>query len=752
MQDENSSKPIFDTTPKTNAFGGLMNICKFFSAGVAFTALAACGGTHQSDNAASTRSSSTSSSSSSSSSSGDTMQGGVSIYTDLPAEMRISDDGERLERGGFYTSEFYDDTQVETLYLDFEQSDYWDQLDQNYSSKTEIPATLRYKGEVLEQVGVRFRGNTSYSRANEKKSFSIDLEWAIDGQDINGYNEIKLNNAFEDPSSMREVLYTNLARKNIPSAKGNFVNLIINGENFGIYANLQKLDKDHVKEWFLDKDATRWRAEAPPGGGGFGGNFSGFGAGISSLNDLGENGSDYEKAYTLKSSDVDDPWQDLANAAHTLGVASPDYLIEELSQYLDIDGSLWFLATENIFTDDDGYIRKGGMDYYVYYDIATGRILPIEYDGNTAISTRLATSWDPLFNTRESALPLLNVLLNIPELRQRYLAHYRVLMEDAIKPSIAHKKIEAYAQLIDTYIASPDAVRMHSYSEYIAELQIIKSFFSTRYEYLQNHRDIARDEVMIDAVEDSVAGQPSVRPKDDQSVVVSARIGGDVAARAVSLYYGSGLMGNFTKVPMMEPDDGEEYSAAIPPYPKGTYVRYYVEAIANDSAGTASYNPKGAEHDVYIYQVQAADTITSPVVINEIMASNSSTAIDEEGEYGDWIELYNNSDQAVNLTGWYLTDEDTNLQRWPFPQGTIIDANSILVIWADDKAALTTGLHANFKLSASGENVFLVNPDSKFADKLTYERAETDASFARMPNGSGKFTWTTSSSFGARNE
>src|SRR5690606_21973207 len=156
-------------------------------------------------------------------------------------------------------------------------------------------------------------------------------------------------------------------------------------------------------------------------------------------------------AYTLKHAAVDSPYQDLANAAHTMGTASPDSLVEQLSQYMDIDAALWFIATENIFTDDDGYINKGGMDYYVYFDVATGRIVPIEYDGNSAMSTQAATSWTPFHKINDNKYPLINVLLNIPELRQRYLAHYRTIMEEALDPTIANAKIDQYAQLIDTY-------------------------------------------------------------------------------------------------------------------------------------------------------------------------------------------------------------------------------------------------------------------------------------------------------------
>lgn len=708
--------------------------------------LGACGASNN-NSSSSTQQSSSSTGNSSSSSSNPKPDTGVSLFTDLPVELRISDDGERLEQGGFYNSKLYDDTRFATVYLEFDQSDYWNQLTQNYSSKTEIPATLTYQDKVLEQVGVRFRGNTSYSRAGNKKSFNIDLEWTIDGQDINGYNELKLNNAFEDPSSMREVLYSNLARKNIPAVKANFVNLVVNGENFGVYANIQKLDKDHVKEWFLDKDATRWRAEGPSGGG-FGSPGGIFGAGRSTLNNLGSDGTSYEAAYTLKYSTQDDPWQDLANAAYTMGVTSQEYMIAELSKYLDIDAALWFIATENIFTDDDGYVNKGGMDYYVYFDIVTGRIVPIEYDGNTALSTRLATNWGPLHKINDTNFPLINILLNIPELQQRYLAHYRTIMAEALNPTLISPKIDAYDQLINSAIAAGDARRLYTYSEYQNGVADIRSYFTSRYNYLNSQSMINRSSVTIDSVVDAAGGVVSARPTDQQTVTVTANISG-TAAQAVNLYYGTGLMGRFDKIAMTA--NGNQYTANIPAMARGEFVRYYVEAVANDSAGTASYSPVGAEHDVYIYQVQAAQIVDSPVHINEIMPANKTVATDEEGEYGDWIELVNTSSSAVNLDGWYLTDEDTKPTRWAFPAGTRIAANSTLIVWADDKQELTTGLHTNFKLSAAGESVFLINPQMQFADKASFENAEDDWSYARLPNGTGPFTWTANVTFNQSN-
>lgn len=749
--------------------GSNMKLTHFTSAAAVVAMLSACGGgdtesssssANNSNGQSSSQQSSTSvPTSSSTASSSSTAIGSVDVFTDLPDEYFISEDGERLERGGSFIPKFYDESVIETIYIDFPQANYQQQLTDNYESKTPIQATVRYKDKVFENAGVRYRGMTSYLFAGPKKSFKVILDWQEEGADINGYNDLKLNNAYGDPSNMREIIYSNLIRRNIPSAHANFMQVVVNGENQGVFANVQQLNKDHVKEWFFDNDATRWRAEAPNSGGGFGGGFGGggfggggspFGAGLSSLNDLGANGADYEDAYTLKGADILDPWQDLANAAHNLGVMSTQAILEDLGQYLDIDEALWMVASENLFVDDDSYIYKGGMDYYVYFDVFTQRILPIEYDGNSVLEARNANAWSPFYNVDNQNFPLLNILLNIPELRQRYLAHYRTLLEEAFDHKEVEEKIDNYVELISPIVQQPASVAEYNHNEFLAGVEELKETFDLRRSYVSNHSEVNVSGLTIANVVDSVNGVPSVRPTDSQSVLVSADIGGSKPVRAVNLYYGTGLAGRFDKVSMQNAGNSQ-YQASIPAQGRGEYVRYYIEAIADDSAGTASYMPKGAEHDVFIYQVQAANYVSSPVVINEIMPANDSTATDEQGEYGDWIELYNNSNQMVDLSGYYLTDEDIRLDRWAFPAGTVINANSTLIIWADDKEDLTTGLHTNFKLSASGENLYLITPNLEIADHVQFEDAQDDVSYARSPNGTGEFRWQSQPSFDAAN-
>ena len=135
------------------------------------------------------------------------------------------------------------------------------------------------------------------------------------------------------------------------------------------------------------------------------------------------------------------------------------------------------------------------------------------------------------------------------------------------------------------------------------------------------------------------------------------------------------------------------------------------------------------------------------VVINELMPVNSEYIADQNGEFDDWIELYNNSNVDVELAGYYLTDSKSNLLKWKFPAGIVISAKSYLVVWADGDT-LQSGLHTSYKLSSLGENVLLLTPELKIIDKVSFGEQPIiigedliEKSFARIPNGIGVFSW-----------
>ena len=107
------------------------------------------------------------------------------------------------------------------------------------------------------------------------------------------------------------------------------------------------------------------------------------------------------------------------------------------------------------------------------------------------------------------------------------------------------------------------------------------------------------------------------------------------------------------------------------------------------------------------------------VVISEFMASNGRTLADEDGDYSDWIELYNGGAAAVNLDGWFLTDNANNLTKWRFP-AVSLEPRGFLVVFASGKDRAVPGapLHTSFNLAAGGEYLALVRPDRTIASAL----------------------------------
>ena len=134
------------------------------------------------------------------------------------------------------------------------------------------------------------------------------------------------------------------------------------------------------------------------------------------------------------------------------------------------------------------------------------------------------------------------------------------------------------------------------------------------------------------------------------------------------------------------------------------------------------------------------DPVQSDIVINELLPVNKSIAPDQNGEFDDWIELYNKSNTERDISGYFLSDNKDHFSKWEFPSGTAIPGKGYLIIWADDDSA-QVGLHANFKLSSLGEEVLLSTPEGTLIDKVIYPGQTIELSFSRNPDGTGSFKW-----------
>jgi len=657
------------------------------------------------------------------------------------------------------SDDFYDTSMLRTLKLVFTQSDWWQQLERNVQSKQNIMGTLIFEDEVYDSVGIRFRGMTSYlqTRNSKKKSFNIELDWKKD-QKLMGYEELNLINCLSDPTFMREPLFSSICREVLPSAKVNFITLEINGENWGVYANVQQLDGTFIREWFPSNDGTRWRGGNGFQGGGGGGGRPGGGGGFDPGSALIWKGTDitaYDSFYDLKNTNQEEPWAPLINTCDVLNNTPVEQLAVELPKVLDVDRALWLCAFEIVFHDDDGYIFKRGNDYYLYYEPESGRIHLIQYDANSCMMIPREGQWSPFFRADDPNVPLMSRLMPIPEYRQRYLAHIRAIIDHYLTEDYINPRIEAYREVIESEVKK-DTKKLYSNQQFDRGLDELKSFVQTRRTFLLNNSEVKRPAPEILAVNKIINDTGS-----GQQLSISAQINSTVPVSQVNLFLAESNYGPFKSLPMF--DDGLHqdanandgiYGIELPVYARGTFLRYYIQAIANDDVGTMTFEPF-AEYLAEKYVVTFLQASETPIVINEIMAKNSSTIRDPQGEYDDWIELKNVTSEMVDLSGMYLSDKLENPLKWKILDETQIEPNSYLIIWADEDGSADTGLHANFKLSADGETVLLFNSvenGNTLLDSISFVALSTEQSFGRYPDASKKWQIFSRPTPGAPNE
>ena len=683
----------------------------------------------------------------------DRPSGRTDLSTPLEIDLKMSHAG--TPKG---EPHLYDAKTLRTLYLRFHDEDWYEQLSDFYRTDVNLPADFIVDGEVYPSVGVRFRGSSSYFgiRGSEKKSFNIAVDYGEDNQSLYGYKTLNLLNGHADPSFLREVLYSRIARNYIPTPKANFVKLMINGESWGIYINSQQFNKDFLEEWFGTKNGVRWKVPPSREGG---------------LIYIGEEHAPYQRAYQLKTNNAPNAWKDLIALCETLAKTPEDRCEGELVRIFNIDGALWFLALENVFIDNDGYFSRAS-DYAIYQD-PLGRFHLLPQDSNETF--RYAggggpNSWDsdgpmlsPVAQESDEMRPVIRRLLSIPHLRARYLAHIRTIVDEWLDWDVLAPIIKEYQSLIDVEVKADDK-KLYAYEAFTTShirdqsrgggfgppggfgvqggrrgrgpgmTPSLKGFVDERREFLLNHPEINSSAASIQSV-----SQPA-NPLANRPVQITAEIGADVKIDAVILYYAVGRLAPFESVPMF--GNGSAYTGEIPATPAGTKVRYYIEARTVESNGTTMFSPAKAEFGVLTYRVSAPVAESTPIVINELMPNNTGSITDPQGEHDDWIELHNRSGYEVNLSSMYLSDNANNPIKWAYPENTILSPHGYLIVWADEDSKDRPGLHANFKLSKGGEIVMLIDTDARGNQMLSsveYVEQKKDVALGRFPDGIGDF-------------
>jgi CotH kinase protein/Lamin Tail Domain len=633
---------------------------------------------------------------------------------------------------------------VHTVQIEFAE-DNWDHLldsmAQAYqgtgTGEGRLMGSVTINGQTFDSCGVRFKGNSTYNPQYEKNPLNIDLNEVLD-QDYFGTDKVKLANGAEDPSMVREMTFYELAGRYMHAPRASYVKVWINGDYKGLYVNTEDVGNEFLDAHFGESEGACFKCD-PVSIDVFTGN---------SNMSYHADSMAYDTLYDMQS--------DYGLQALQAGAYELEFATSTVQDHLDVDRALWYHALSNVLVHLDSYYAFA-HNYYLYKD-KNQRWNPILWDANMAFGGLL---WDgqnilplsamqlarlPLFHMASSvdSRPLLARLLEIPTYERAYLAHYRTLREELLQNGLAAERATYWHGFVDS-LMQYEPYSFYPYAQFQQNLNAnVGSFFLLRpglTSLLENRR------LYVDTLSSLNTTAPEIQAIAHEPAVLAPYGTGTItcqvsSADVVELRTRESRFDRFVAQPLY--DDGQHGDGDAS---DGTYgaqlalgatdVQYCIYA---ENASAGSFSPPRAEHEYHTLSVEPA------LVLNEAQVQNESTAQDQAGETDDWIELYNNSDSPVPLLGYHLSDDPGEPYKWAFPD-TVIAPGSFLIVWADEDEE-QMGLHANFKLSSSGESLLLSDAEGGLVNEVMLMPIAADSSYGRFPNGIGPWeqmqpTWDT---------
>jgi hypothetical protein len=353
--------------------------------------------------------------------------------------------------------DYYSLDKIQEIKIDFEQDNWRYLLDSlRYNGDGKLIANVEVNGANYSDVGIRYWLGTSFQPGALRNDLHIDLDMVRMTQQHAGRSAIELSSAVRDPSMVREVLAYNMARQYMPAPRANFAKLYINDEYWGLYVNVEPVDRGFLQDYFGSSSRSfyyskpKQNKDKPTGCKekvwGTLQEDSFIGCLPSNFEDINKQG-----------------YEELADLIELLN-RNP----EQIERSLDVDRTLWMLAFNNVLANLDSYTGQFSPNYYLYQK-DDGQFVPILWDLNLAfgslkntgegsdLSVKAMQKLDPLLHADNRRKPLISQLLKIEGFKKMYLSHVRTILYDHFLSSGFEKHAQELQQKIkQAFIDDPN--------------------------------------------------------------------------------------------------------------------------------------------------------------------------------------------------------------------------------------------------------------------------------------------------------
>ena len=514
---------------------------------------------------------------------------------------------------------FFDEDSLREIYLDFYNSNYHSYLVNAwyYNPDERIPAILTLNGVAYDSVGVRYKGNSTFCLPNDvfntKVPYNIDMNYFVSGQDLLGYNKMKLANAWMDPTFVKQIVSSNIYRRYLPTGESNLVKLYSQGNYVGLYINDESINKQFLKKHFNEKSGPLFKCD----------NIDRFcdtanapSAMPPNLYYLGIDSTLYYDSYDMKS---DNGWTQLVELIRTI-----KYDFSNLDSILNIDRTLWAFAVNQVIQNLDCYNTYYMHNYYLY-QTKDGLFQMIPWDLDNSFSGAIMGwdywtpsniyEYDPYFTGPSlggstqpwDERPLLYKLLNDSHYRKIYTAHLRTVIEESLDIDEITNNINNL-QTLAYNAASLDNNKVFSMNEYYSNVNSplwasfswgfggILSTVNERRQFLLSYPEISLIPPTIENLTIT-----------NNLVTVEVTNANTVELMATTSIYNSKFQSFIMRDDATNGDlvanDGI-YSVVIPFQSNGLEVKFYIKSENNDAI---KLEPQRAEYEFYTYSPVTSD-------------------------------------------------------------------------------------------------------------------------------------------------
>lgn len=322
---------------------------------------------------------------------------------------------------------------IHEIRLTFSEKDNWDTLENRYNRFHDIDsldrfmamATIEIDGVSVDSVGVKLKGNYTYSISTGKKPMKIDFNAFVKGKRYEGLRALNLSNEFPDPSMLRNTVgYKILRDAGLIVPRTSFAKVFVNDVYKGLYSVIEQIDKSYLRMHFKDGEGELIKGVA------------------SSLFWLPDDTLSFWRNFEIKNKNTPETWSRLIAFAKKINTTPAEVFYDSLSTEFDFDSYIPVFAADVIFNNWDSYFF--GQNYYIYKDSTEGRYHFLAWDYNNALNNQEGKEDFQILpggsNNYLLSLPLPVKILNNKKLRSKYFDELcsinKIMASDSIKTFI----------------------------------------------------------------------------------------------------------------------------------------------------------------------------------------------------------------------------------------------------------------------------------------------------------------------------